>query len=181
MRPAFFLIRSRSLRVGYVFLIVIAGFVLIEHTQLLDSLNVGRLELVTDTDVYNRHAAHRTYYSNFFPYHYMTGDRHEYVLRYSSTPHNILIETLLLGGVIGLAIFLVFITSLIVSFIRDIKAGREECILFAAPILSVLLISLEHSSGFHTGLTICASLMALYEVARARSGKNNSNSLQDAV
>jgi len=178
---AFFLIRERTLRACYVLLIVVAGFLIIGHTQSLGSLDVGRLGLVTDSDVSNRHIAHRTYYSSFFPFHYLTGDRHEYFVRYSTTPHNIIIETLLMGGVIGLAIFLVFIVSLLVSIIRDLVARREECILFAAPILSVLLISLEHSSGFHTGLTICASLMALYEVARARGEKDNSKLSQDTI
>ena len=166
---AFFLIRSLSLRIGYVFLIVAAGILLIGQTHLFDSMDLGRLALVTDSDVYNRHAAHRTYYSEFFPYHYMTGDRHEYVVRYSVTPHNMVIETLLLGGVPGLIVYFLFVASLLVCIIRDLKAGRRDNILFATPIIAILLISLEHSSGFHTGLTICASVMALYEVARVRS------------
>ncbi len=170
----FFLIRPWPLRIGFVFLFVMVGIFLLGHGHLLDSMDLGRLARVTDSDVFNRHAAHRMYYSEFFPYHYLTGDRHEFFVRYDTTPHNIVIETLLLGGVIGLASFFWFVASLIVGVIRDVKAGRGECILFAAPIMAILLISLEHSSGFHTGLTICASVMALYEVARVRGEMSES-------
>lgn len=178
---AFFIIRPRTLRVGYVFLIVMAGLLLLGHTHLFDSMNLGRLALVTDSDVFTRHAAHRTYYSEFFPYHYLTGDRHEYVVRYSMTPHNIVIETLLFGGVIGLGFFFMFVASLLVSLVQDLKAGRVESVLFAAPIMAILLISLEHSSGFHTGLTICASLMALYEVSRVRDEMNKSELSRNTI
>lgn len=178
---AFFLIRSKSLRIGYVFLIVMAGLFFLGHTHLFDSLNIGRLALVTDSDVFNRHTVHRTYYSEFFPYHYLTGDRHEFFVRYATTPHNIVIETLLLGGVIGLGFFFMFVASLLVSLVQDLKAGRVESVLFAAPIMAILLISLEHSSGFHTGLTICASLMALYEVSRVRDEMNKSELSRNTI
>lgn len=159
----FFLLPSNGN--GGMLLVVYAllGFILLSKINYIFSLDLGRLEYVSGSDVSERHIAHNIYYSDFFPNHFLTGDRHQYCIEYGYTPHNLIIETLLLGGILGLALFLLFIYSFSIRCMKDYVKGNREKILFAMPIFAILFVSWEHSSGFHTGMTMGAYLLALYE------------------
>lgn len=131
--------------------------------------NLGRLSEVTTEVVAERHIYHNIYIEEFLPYHFLSGDRHEYVATYGFTPHNMIIETLLLGGIVGLIIYVIFIISFCGRVFRAIKNRNKELLLYSLPIIAVLLISWEHSAGFHTGMTLGAYCLALFELVNNES------------
>ena len=138
----------------------------IHFEKIASSLNdVGRLSNVTMEDVSERHIKQDAYYKNFFPDHFLTGDRYQYVVVNGYTPHNMIIETLLLGGIIGLFIYLFFIISFTRRLTELIKHNNISNLLYSLPVIAILLISLEHSSGFHTGMTLGAYCMAVFELS----------------
>ncbi len=150
----------------YVFVPVgLLVLLIIFNSGLFNSMDLGRLSSVSDSDITSRHGTHRNYYTEFFPYHFLTGDRHEFVLQYKQTPHSMIIETLLLGGIIGLLLFMMFVITFVIQVLDDFLRKHKESVMYAVPPLVLLLISLEHSSGFHTGMTLGAFYFALYEKA----------------
>lgn len=159
-----FIIPSKKQRFVYLIVIAVMAFAFVLYnSQSLNTINVGRLENVTNEDIAYRHERHREFYSEFLPSHFLTGDRYEYGIQYGQTPHNMIIETLLLGGIIGLIIYLLYIVSLGVKCIGDYFKKNRDLVLFAIPVFSIILISWEHSYGLHTGYTLGACLIALYE------------------
>jgi hypothetical protein len=158
-----FLLPSKGNRVSLLFWYALFVTILLTQMNSLSSLEVGRLENVSSLDISDRHLMHHRYYSDFFPNHYLTGDRHQFKTEYGTTPHNIIIETMLLGGVFGLVLYFLFVCSFSIRCIKDYAKGNRMKILFALPIIAILFVSWEHSSGFHTGMTMGAYLLALYE------------------
>lgn len=129
-----------------------------------NTFDFGRLSSVTNQDLSERHMAWRVYYQQFMPDHFITGDRHLFNAIYGQTPHNMIIETMLLGGIGGLAIYFFFIVSVFRRTWRSFNHKKIIACLYALPIFAMVLVSWEHSSGFHTGITLGAYLLALFEL-----------------
>ena len=136
-----------------------------------DQDELGRLSSVTSQNVTDRHKRHNIYYHDFMLDHLITGDRHEWVAIYGSTPHNIIIETLLIGGIGGLILFMLFVVSFGKSVKNAVSKKNEEALLYSIPVIAVFFVSWEHSSGFHTGMTLGAYCLALFELNSAENNK----------
>ena len=156
-------------KIKYVLIAIVLSLTLLFNPDRIvsEQFELGRLSDVTNEDISLRHERHDNYYQDFFPNHFVTGDRHEFVAKYGFTPHNMFIETILLGGLFGLLIYLMFILSFAKRIMKLIKRKNINAFLFSLPVISVLLISWEHSSGYHTGLTIGAFCLALFELSIA--------------
>lgn len=109
-----------------------------------------------------RTTGRNVFWNSFFPDNFLLGNRTKFVELYGSTPHFLPIETILLGGIVGLAIFMLFVCSLGKSIFLTIYRRNVESFLLSAPIIALLLISLRHSTGFHTGLTLSSFILALF-------------------
>lgn len=105
------------------------------------------------------------FWENFFPDNFLMGNRTKFVKLYGSTPHFLPIETLLLGGIIGLVVFTIFILSLSKTIFQTIIKRNVEGFLLSTPVISLLLISFRHSSGYHTGLTLGAYSLAFFLIS----------------
>lgn len=141
-------------------LVIFSVLFVVWGLDFISSLDAGRLANVTNDDITERHIAHQRFYHDFLPVHFLTGDRHEFINMYGQTPHNFIIETLLLGGIGGFLIFFLFILSFCK---RCLKSYKRSSMLFALQSIAILLISWEHSTGFHTGMTLGAYVFAIYE------------------
>lgn len=102
------------------------------------------------------------YWRDFFYDNLWLGNRTKFVQLYGTTPHSLPIETLLFGGIIGLFIMSAFVFSLFGSILKHAYNRNVEIFLMGGPIISMFLISFTHSSGFHSGHTLCAYILALY-------------------
>lgn len=102
------------------------------------------------------------FWENFFPDNFLMGNRSKFIELYGRTPHYLPIETLLLGGIIGLTFFSIFVFSIGYNIYQTINKRNVRGFLFSTPIIALLLISLRHSSGFHTGLTLGAYILSLF-------------------
>lgn len=124
--------------------------------------DLGRLSNFNDEI---RQRGRTIYWNDFFPNNFLLGNRTKFLGLYGSTPHFLPIETLLYGGIVGLIIFSFFVFSFARNFVRSIFMKNSECFLMGTPIAALLLISLRHSSGFHTGLSTCAYMLSLFNLS----------------
>ncbi|MBR5399885.1 MAG: hypothetical protein IK103_08865 [Bacteroidales bacterium] len=128
--------------------------------------DIGRLSNITADDIELRHLRHHEFYREFMPNNLFLGNRTGYILQYGQTPHNMVIETLLLGGVFGLLLYALFVVSICKEFINNIIKKHSEAVLFCFPIIVLLLISWEHSSGYHTAMSLGIYYLGLFDSLR---------------
>ena len=158
-------IMTRNYFLFAIVVMVVFLFFLFNIPTMVSKLEIGRLSNFEDEKrVYSR----AFYWRNFFPDNFLLGNRTLYVNRYGQTPHFMPIETLLLGGVWGLLLFTCFLWTIGKRLIRTLYNKKLEALLFGVPIIALLLITSQHSTGFHTGNTICSYILALYLVADER-------------
>lgn len=159
------LILSRSKLKFLIISILIIVIVSVFYNNIVPNQDaLGRLSQVTNEDIDKRHLLHNTYYQEFMPYHLITGDRHEFIETHIGTPHNIIIETLLLGGIGGLILFVMFVITFFYRIKGILNNKNSKNLIYALPIIAILMVSWEHSSGFHTGLTLGVYSLAIFEL-----------------
>ena len=170
---------SRSKIKVFIFAIgLVLAVIMLSDRISLNQEALGRLSSVMSQDVSDRHERHNLYYQEYMPNHFITGDRHEWVATYGYTPHNIIIETLLLGGIGGLILFMVFVVSFGKSVKKAVTKKNKEALLYSLPVIAVVFVSWEHSSGFHTGMTLGAYCLALYELTMAETKQKTVRSIK---
>ena len=160
----YLVINSKKSLVLILAVVILFVFLLFISNGLFDNVEFGRLENVGSDAFDSRHERHQWFYSSFLPDHLLFGDRTEYVNRYGQTPHNMLIETFLLGGLFGVVIFLYFVFSYLLYEYRLFVNRRYNQLMMSLPIVAVFFISWEHSNGIHTGLSQSIFLFAIFEV-----------------
>ena len=118
------------------------------------AFDVGRLENYYDN---NRIMMLGNFFS-FFPEHLFLGDRTTYVATYGITPHSFFLESFLLGGVFGMLMMIVFFVYIVcLTFVKG-RSGISTFVIYAVSVISFIMVSMTHSSGFHTGFTIIIPL-----------------------
>lgn len=121
--------------------VMLSNNISIEWGRLADISDAGRDELR-----YNFHV--------FFSDNLILGNRSKFIELYGLTPHNLIAETFLLGGIIGLLIYLCFIIVLAIDLIKSLKSSDILITLTMLSTIIIIGISLTHSIGYHTGLTL---------------------------
>lgn len=148
---------------------IIVGAILV--IPLFLDMDWGRLKNFQDDD--------RIYlFTNFWSFysdHLWLGDRHVFIAKYGTTPHNAFIDSFLLGGIIGMLCFSLFLLGLFCLLVNNLLFKRYNMIVVLSIFsLSALLgVSLTHSTGFHTGLTLSMYLLAYYFIILRHMRMNN--------
>ncbi len=154
-------LRKNYILLLFVLLVGVFLFFNIDFSNWNDE-ELGRLASFDDEI---RTKGRQIFWENFFPDNFLMGNRTKFVKLYGSTPHFLPIETLLLGGIIGLVVFTIFILSLSKTIFQTIIKRNVEGFLLSTPVISLLLISFRHSSGYHTGLTLGAYSLAFFLIS----------------
>ena len=153
-------------------LVVVSAFMIYYYysQSLISDYDFGRLENFEDEE---REMRQEIFWNDFFYKNCLLGNRSLYVTLYGSTPHNLFIETILLGGIIGCIIMIVFLFKVSYRVFNDFIKDNIISFFLGLPTISLILISLKHSSGFHTGTTICAYTLTLLILSKFLTPQNN--------
>lgn len=118
------------------------------------AFDVGRLENYYDN---NRVMMLGNFFS-FFPEHLFLGDRTIYVATYGITPHSFFLESFLLGGIFGMLMMIAFFVYIVCLVFVKGRSCTNAFVIYAVSVISFIMVSMTHSSGFHTGFTIIIPL-----------------------
>lgn len=168
----FFLFAYKKHSLTMLLLVVVSAFMIYYYYSqpLISDYDFGRLENFEDEE---REMRQEIFWNDFFYKNCLLGNRSLYVTLYGSTPHNLFIETILLGGIIGCIIMIVFLFKVSYRVFNDFIKDNIISFFLGLPTISLILISLKHSSGFHTGTTICAYTLILLILSKFLTPQNN--------
>lgn len=101
------------------------------------------------------------------------GNRTAFVREYNTTPHNMICELLLFGGLGGLILYFVFLYRNLKVFLKN--TNNLKLTYLSVPFWANIAITAVHSSGIHTGFIICIASYSLMLLSyRFISNENNS-------
>lgn len=164
----YYIVSSKSYKTG---LLIFLIYVMILYPQVGDKItgDMGRLSNVNEKEVVERTRLTESYFSEYFiqPDNFILGNRTKWEITHDGeTPHNMFAETGLQGGVFGLVLYVLFLIKLFRDIIISLFRRRIKASILAGIILSIVIISLTHSSGFHSGVTFAVLACALYILSK---------------
>ena len=153
-------------RHNYILLLVILLCAIIVYYYYFQSLFVdtadtdwGRLMNFEDEE---RTLKQNVFWESFFYDNCLLGNRTKFVQQFGATPHSLIIESILLGGIGGCILMLLFCAQIVYKIIKKLSKNNVFAIFCGMPSVALILISIKHSSGFHTGSTICAYALLIF-------------------
>lgn len=161
---------SKKHKFFYIFIILVAGLIIFNNIN-FDNIELGRFEGMESKDISSRNQNFIGYFSDYFLKNPILGQYAAYEATHDGvTPHNLFAEATLQGGLFGLIIFVWFLVSLMASFAKHYFKGSLLSKVLIFPILSIILISFTHSSGYHTGMSCAIFLLAFYVISLKYEG-----------
>ena len=151
------------------FIVIIALFINTLYSKSLSNINWGRLADVDSSITQDRASETSNYFSEYIweGDNLLLGNSTAYRrLHNGFTPHNMFAETTLQGGIFGLLIYMIFLYRLFISMFFQFKRKNKITTCLICTICGIILVSLTHSSGFHTGYTTAFYAYAYYVLSK---------------
>lgn len=151
------------------FIVIIALFISTLYPKSLSNINWGRLADVDSSITQDRASETSNYFGEYIweGNNLLLGNSTTYRrLHDGFTPHNMFAETTLQGGIFGLLIYMIFLYRLFSSMCFQFKKKNKITTCLICTICAIILVSLTHSSGFHTGYTTAFYVYAYYELSK---------------